>query len=78
MVPKIIFANSICITLIFILMSYVSYNMYILKYDNLTKQYILKIDINKYPYIIFISLISALITYSVIYYIFGLYSFFNV
>lgn len=78
MVPKIIFANSICVTFIFIFMIYITYNIYTLKYDDLTKQYVLKINPNKYPLIIFGSLISTFVIYSLIYYIFGLYNFFNV
>lgn len=79
-IPKIIFANTICATLIWMLVYilFESFDVQTYYYNNLKDEIVLKIDWNKLPIILFVSLIISFTVYATIYYIFGLYKFFNV
>jgi len=88
MIPKIIFANSICVSLIFIIITTLTITFSLNEYevntnnlfhDNNKKEISIrdKVNIKKLLLIYIIAIISSFIVYTTVYYCFDLYKFFK-
>lgn len=79
MIPKIIYANTIAVTLILSLVSivYVLCKTQLYEYDEVHKTIYSKVDWDFYPFSIVVTFIVTFIVYVAVYYAFGLFSFFK-